>query len=393
MQEKRLIKLLILGGLFSLWLLMGTGCSVAAAEKTMGQEADQRTSTAQDTTAFSQLAVPTATPVRPSALQVVVNIPPAAPATATTVAPTPTPAPTVTQRVLTITGNSVNLRSGPGTDMLILQTANAGERYEFLSQDATGEWYQVCCVSNTVAWVYAPLAQLSEVPTTASQPTPTAPAFGMAVSPAPVRPTNLTVPLPATIFTQESVTQGERYTYPEQGFALTLPPTWQPFDLSTTSWQQAMEILRNANPAVATLVQQQLESYVNARFNFFAIALPQDLLSQGYITTVNLWKQPLPANVGLDLYAEVMAQETQTKFALTTPITPTALSLATGQGRLLSYQINGGSLVDSRALQIDQYLVMHNQTVYAFTFTTTADQADTATASFAAMVESFQLLN
>lgn len=391
------IKRILIGGLLSIVIVSVIGFSVVlgifGAEETIPTRASNLTDSNQMDNRIEP--TPTASPTTP--VQVLLPIPAvqrveiqltqAPPAVQV-----PTVEPTPVQRIVTITGDAVNLRSGPDTNTLILRTVTAGTVFVFTDQNSTGDWYQVCCVDNTLAWVYASLAKLEEPTASSVESTPTITAPPVPVSIAPVLPTALNIALPDPVFTQETVANGERYHYAEQGFAITLPNGWQPLDLSTAGWQTAMNTLARDNPGAAALVQTQLKSYVNARFSFFAADLTPNQLTQGYVTTVHLWKQPLPTGISLELYAQLTARQSQTKFALTTPISLTPLSLPAGQGVLLTYALHGGTQSTNQPLTVTQYLLMQAQTVYAFTFTTTTAQAADYAATFPAIMESFQLL-
>jgi hypothetical protein len=80
-----------------------------------------------------------------------------APATAlvaATVPETPTPVPAT----LTITGDLVNVRSGPGTEYELVGSAANGESFAVIARNAVGDWWQVCCVGGQNGWVFGELA-------------------------------------------------------------------------------------------------------------------------------------------------------------------------------------------------------------------------------------------
>lgn len=88
---------------------------------------------------------------------------PAAPATAPVAParPSPSPAEEATYvsfpsgKLLSIRGNRVNIRSGPGTTYPVLTTLSKGQRVKALGKQ--GEWYQVQLADGRVGWVYATL--------------------------------------------------------------------------------------------------------------------------------------------------------------------------------------------------------------------------------------------
>lgn len=379
-------------------LLMGaTGCSVImgifGAEESIVNDSDIENNAAR-------ILVPTpATGTREETSEETTSSPnaevtaqPTAPPSAAALFQAPPPQ---TRRSVTITGNSVNVRNGPGTDAAILRAVPAGTTFDFVDQNGSGDWYQICCVDGAQAWVYAELAKLGEetiaVPSNPSTIATTIPNGGVATVFA-TNPVIADIPTNAPVFSAEPVADGVRYEYSEQGFAVTLPSSWQPLELSGDGLQTGLSSFAAENPGAAALVQAQLQTLINARFTLFAADLTPALLTTGYATTGTLLKQPLPAGITLELYTQITAKQTQEKFGLTTPLSITPLSLPAGQSVRLDYNMSGGAAIANQPLAVTQYLIMQGQTVYAFTFTTTTSQADAYVASFAAIAGSFQLL-
>jgi hypothetical protein len=104
-------------------------------------------------------------------------------ASPTPVPPTATPTPSLAQ--ITVSGDLVNVRSGPGTDYDQIGQINAGATYTVTGKSADGSWYEFI-LNNNNAWVSADLVTLTGVaeavavvdvtpePTSAAGPQPTA---------------------------------------------------------------------------------------------------------------------------------------------------------------------------------------------------------------------------
>jgi uncharacterized protein YraI len=88
--------------------------------------------------------IPTATPVP------AVEAPPL---------PTATPAP---EARLTVSGDVVNLRTGPSTDYPLVGAVNQGESYAVTGRNAAGDWWQICCINAQPAWIYGALAAATD---------------------------------------------------------------------------------------------------------------------------------------------------------------------------------------------------------------------------------------
>lgn len=73
-------------------------------------------------------------------------------------APTPEPTP-ATRAQLTIEGEQVNARLGPGTDYGLAGDAARGQEFEIIGKTQQGDWWQVCCVNGQQVWIFAQLAR------------------------------------------------------------------------------------------------------------------------------------------------------------------------------------------------------------------------------------------
>ena len=54
---------------------------------------------------------------------------------------------------VSIAGASVNIRSGPGTNYVIVGSASGGNMFEIVGKNSAGTWWQICCVDSANAWI------------------------------------------------------------------------------------------------------------------------------------------------------------------------------------------------------------------------------------------------
>ncbi len=97
---------------------------------------------------------PTTEPVPPTNTPAPTSAEPT-PEPASETEPTNTPAP---QAKLTISGQIVNVRSGPGTTYGLVGTADANQTFDIIAKNAAGDWWQICCVNGQEAWIFGELA-------------------------------------------------------------------------------------------------------------------------------------------------------------------------------------------------------------------------------------------
>lgn len=113
---------------------------------------------------------------------------------------TPTNTPAAEPRLI-ITGDAVNVRSGPGTTFETVGAAVKGGNFQLLARNAQGDWWQICCVNGQPGWVFGALATVENaegLAIVADAPTPVPPTLA-AVAEAPtavpvVEPTPTSAP-------------------------------------------------------------------------------------------------------------------------------------------------------------------------------------------------------
>ena len=107
--------------------------------------------------AVAETAAPTPAPVA-VLIPTVTPAPPAAPEPDPEPATVPEPEP----MSLTVTGNPVNVREGPGTGYPIALRAAAGDQFEVTGRNADGTWLQVADprTAESRLWIYGPLTDL-----------------------------------------------------------------------------------------------------------------------------------------------------------------------------------------------------------------------------------------
>lgn len=95
---------------------------------------------------------------------------------------------------LTVTGEIINVRSGPDTAFETIGSADKGESFAILAQSAQGDWWQICCINGQQGWIFGELAEVANAESVAiapEMPTPVQP------TPAPVAEAPTATPEPA----------------------------------------------------------------------------------------------------------------------------------------------------------------------------------------------------
>jgi uncharacterized protein YraI len=111
-----------------------------------------------------------------------------------------------------ISGDAVNLRSGPGTGFAVVGQATSGQRYPALGRNAAGDWWQIE-VDGLTAWVSAALASVEGDAAILPVIAAAEPAAQL-VMPVQVYEVQLTIPTyPYAAFTSEVIDPVYNWTY------------------------------------------------------------------------------------------------------------------------------------------------------------------------------------
>ncbi|MFZ2361572.1 MAG: DUF5107 domain-containing protein [Anaerolineae bacterium] len=111
-----------------------------------------------------------------------------------------------------ITGETANLRAGPGTTFEIVGQASAGQRFPALARNTAGDWWQID-VGGPAAWVSAGLARVEGDPAVLPIAAQAAPATASA-APVQVYEVELSIPTyPYAAFTSEATDAQYNWTY------------------------------------------------------------------------------------------------------------------------------------------------------------------------------------
>lgn len=295
----------------------------------------------------------------------------------------------------TILGNAVNMRNAPGLDTQILATVALDTQFEYVDETQDGEWVQVCCVNEQLAWVYSELIRISSTPSSAAPaPSPStageqrdgrstvsAVTAGVSATGAPtarVQPGDLSL---SFLDSQAS----RSFTSAEGNFSILLPPGWLPLMESNRLLSESLAQIDREDPGVADLLETQLSELREIPVAFIAFDLSPESLQSGFTTNVNLLKQPVPAGFPLNYVVQLNADQLETVLGLSAAAEATDVILPAGESVMLDYQV--GTQAKAR-----QYYLLHDQSLYIVTFTVAATLAEGKMSLFNEMMQSFQFL-
>ncbi|MCB0189641.1 MAG: SH3 domain-containing protein, partial [Caldilineaceae bacterium] len=307
------------------------------------------------------------------------------------------------QMQVIITGDSVNLRNAPGLDTQVVATRPRDTTFDYVDETSAGDWVQVCCVDNQLVWAYAELVRKEQVAAVSNaQPAATQSTLNL-----PTTSGTVANPIPATSAQSTSSVAGNnmqriaqtlttgngaagfnrsgeptRFTSAEDSFAITLPATWLPLADSSNLIQSSLDALQSENPAMATLLQEQLTQLDEIPISLIAFDLAPETLSSGFATNINVMRQPVPAGFTLEFLVQFSAGQLEQVLGLSAPAQSTKAMLPAGETIILDYQLNSQAIAR-------QYYLLQNQSLYIVTFSASASLADSSVILFNEMMQSF----
>ncbi len=321
--------------------------------------------------------------------------------TTTNVGPTPTPfvmrprlttaaQPTVaeetssvqaTRPVLhaTILGDSVNIRNSPGLEGQILTSVPQGTEFDYVDENKDGDWVQICCVEEQLAWVYSPLVRISpggtdQIFTGQNEGTTESNnrSQGQVISAS-------TSALAASSFAATT------FTAAEDDFTLTLPPGWSALVTTDGLNDERLATVASDNPQLSTLMERQLATVLDLPVALVAFDLAPAAVSSGFANNVTIMKQPIPAGFPLAYVVQLNVDQLESVLGLSAATTSTELALPAGDAIMLIHESDGQSATR-------QYYLLHNQVLYVITFTINAAQVEEGNVLFAEIMQSFKFV-
>jgi hypothetical protein len=181
-----------------------------------------------------------------------------------------------------------------------------------------------------------------------------------------------------------------------EGFALSLPGNWQQFDLSKETMTSIMGKMNAANPQLGAALSSQVAGMAAQGIKFYAFDLYSPTAATGFATNINVLRQDLPSNPGLDslIKESIGTLKEQLKAALSGPITSSRLTTIAGDnmGRI-NYDIVLNT-PDGRALTLSvvQYVYASDNNLYILSCTTTIDRIEEYSHTFELIAQGFYLL-
>lgn len=174
-------------------------------------------------------------------------------------------------------------------------------------------------------------------------------------------PTDTPQPTPSSAssqpYTAETLNNGwSRYSYPDQGFVIAVPPAWEVITLSPEAYARAAE----ANPQLTKYYSvQTIQNMIASGIKFLAVDLSQASLSGGAPNNLNLLIAGIPQGVDLWTYLDSTEASLKQLLGADLEISRNRASLAEHEAGLLTYETTiNNTAGDSVPVVFHQYLTL-----------------------------------
>jgi hypothetical protein len=177
---------------------------------------------------------------------------------------------------------------------------------------------------------------------------------------------------------------------PAEGFAVALPPAWR--DVPTTSADEALGALRDANPGIAELVENQLGGTVSAFIKLLAFDLESPTLAEQFATNMNVVVAPVPSGIRFEDFVEANLSQLRAVPGLAGDIKQETVTLPAGRAAQVRSRLTLQSPDGEKIAAITQYLLVRGTRGYILSFSTTPTHEPTYTDLFTRIAGTFRYL-
>jgi len=173
------------------------------------------------------------------------------------------------------------------------------------------------------------------------------------------------------------------YAVPENGFALSVPTTWQRLPVKNQELVAALQTIRGSNPELAQQLGANAETLLASGVKFWAFDLNAETQQAGFATNVTVTRQALPNPVSFETFVSINLNQLNALTTRNSDIVNDRVTIA-GQPAervryLLALNPEDGAPITAA---ITQYLVVNGRSAYVITFATRTDLSEKYRAVF-----------
>lgn len=190
-------------------------------------------------------------------------------------------------------------------------------------------------------------------------------------------PTSEPTPIPTATLSPESfiksideTTGWDHYDYYQDGFAISIPPSWVAFNLKAEDFAMMLDLVRETNPEIADIYNSQvIQNMVASGIKFMAIDASQESMGAGNATNMNLLISNLPMEIALQDYIDLNIAQLKQILGENLQIAEKTVNVSGIEAVQLSYSTFMNDIQGNpQEVQFIQYLLLDGRTQVVLTF-------------------------
>jgi hypothetical protein len=167
------------------------------------------------------------------------------------------------------------------------------------------------------------------------------------------------------------------FAMPENGFALSVPVTWQRLPVKRQELDAALGAISESSPEVAQALGENAPALFASGVRFWAFDLENAAARNGFATNVTVTRQTFPNPISFDTFVSVNLSQLRSVSSRNSDIVNERIALAGQPAERIRYLLTldqeGG---EPMTVAITQYLVVDGQNAYVLTYATRTDQSE-----------------
>jgi hypothetical protein len=184
-----------------------------------------------------------------------------------------------------------------------------------------------------------------------------------------------------------------RYTKAVEGFSLALPSEWLQFDVNPTAVDSVLKKMADDEPALKSMLTDQLRSAAATGLKFFGFEMPHDLTSREF-ALVNVMQSSVPSELPLETLGTNLRGQYNEMSTVVKPVKLERIRLPAGEARRFTFTQNRlDGTGKTQEIVLTQYLLLNGSGYpVLLSFGAPASQAEIDAPIFEEIAQSFQFV-
>jgi hypothetical protein len=166
------------------------------------------------------------------------------------------------------------------------------------------------------------------------------------------------------------------YQMPTEGFALSVPISWQQLPVKSQELEATLQTIRESNPELADTLGANASALLQNGVKFWAFDLNPETQQAGFATNVTLTRQQLPNPVSFDAFVSINLNQLNELKTRNSEIVNERTLIGGQPAQRVRYLLTLNRDSDAPiTAAITQYLVLNGRNAFVLTYATRTDLA------------------